>query len=590
MSEQSTSGAPLPLKLTTMMVLKRLWREWIARYKGALLLAFALMVVVSAASSAYPALIRYIFNEMSIGSTALIWQMPPLIIVIASIKGISLYFQIRQVSWLSLRVTTDIQKAMTRHLINADLKMVTAAPAGEYVSRLMNDVLLVREAIIRLSNNLIRDSLMIVIIVGMMIWFDWLLTLIVLVVYPIAMKPIFNIGRNQRKQSADLQEQMADMTSLLSETLHGSRMTRAYTLEDHETARTAKAFDGLFGRILRLILGRARIDPILEVLGGIAVAGVIAIAAWRVADAQMQVGDVIAFITALLMLVQPVRGLGTLNTVVQESVAALNRIFALLDTDREIIDPASPISLTAPKGHLAFEHVSFGYGDKLAIDDVSFNATPGQVVALVGPSGAGKTSIINLIPRLFDVTSGRITLDNIDLRDVALSDLRSNMALVSQDSVLFNDTIANNIRLGRLDASEDDVKAAANAAAAHDFIMAQPDGYDTVVGEGGGRLSGGQRQRISIARAILRDAPVLLLDEATSALDASSEQQIQTALDSLAKGRTTIVVAHRLSTVQNADMLIVMDQGKIVEQGRHQDLMKKDGLYARLCALQHFKA
>ncbi len=588
MSDHTTLGAPAPLNLSTMMVLKRLWRDWIARYKAALVLALGLMVVVSAASSAYPALIRHIFNEMSQSSSDLIWQMPPLIILIASIKGISLYFQVRQVSWLSLRVTTDIQKAMTRHLINADLKMVTAAPAGEYVSRLMNDVLLVREAIIRLSNNLIRDTLLIIIIVGMMIWFDWLLTVIVLVVYPIAMKPIFNIGRNQRKQSADLQEQMADMTSLLSETLHGSRMTRAYTLEDHETHRTAKAFERLFGRILRLILGRARIDPILEVLGGFAVAGVIAVAAWRVVGSQMQVGDVVAFITALLMLVQPVRGLGTLNTVVQESVASLNRIFALLDTDRQINDPPQPKTLTAPKGVLAFNDVSFGYSAQPAISNVSFEATPGQMIALVGPSGAGKTSIINLIPRLFDVTSGSITYDGVDLRDLALNDLRNNMALVSQDAVLFNDTIMNNIRLGRLDASDDEVMVAAKVAAAHDFIMEQPSGYDTIVGEDGGRLSGGQRQRISIARAILRDAPVLLLDEATSALDASSEQQIQKALDGLAKGRTTIVVAHRLSTVQNADMLIVMDQGKIVEQGTHQELMKKDGLYAQLCALQHF--
>ena len=221
---------------------------------------------------------------------------------------------------------------------------------------------------------------------------------------------------------------------------------------------------------------------------------------------------------------------------------------------------------------------------------VNFKASPGQVVALVGPSGAGKTSIINLIPRFFEVNEGSITFDGIDLRDLTLNDLRNNMALVSQDAVLFNDTITNNIRLGRLDASDEDVIAAAKAAAAHDFILEQPNGYDTVVGESGGRLSGGQRQRISIARAILRDAPVLLLDEATSALDASSEQQIQKALDELAQGRTTIVVAHRLSTVQNADMLLVMDQGEIVERGTHQDLMKKDGLYASLCALQHFSA
>ena len=588
MSSNNISGLPEALTLSSFGVVARLWRDWISRYTMALIIAFILMMLVSGSSAAYPALIRYIFNEITVNPSSLIWQMPPLIIGIAMVKGISLYFQVRQVSWLSLRVTTDIQKAMTRHLINADLHLVTSASSGEYISRLMNDVLLVRETIIRLANNLIRDSVMIVILVATLLWLDWILAIVVLVVYPIAMQPIFAIGRRQRKQSASLQEQMAGMTSLLSETLQGSRMTRSYTLEDHETTRTGRAFEGLFERTLRLILGRARIDPILEVVGGFAVAGVIALAAWRVSQGAMQVGDVVAFITALLMLVQPVRALGTLNAIVQEGSAALNRIYALLDVKRQITDPDQPKAITTPKGEIAFDNVSFGYGGQPAISGVSFTAHPGKVIALVGPSGAGKSSIINLIPRLFDIGSGRITYDGVDLRDLRLADLRQNMALVSQDAVLFNDTIANNIKLGRLDASDDDVMAAATSAAAHDFIMDQPQGYDTIVGEGGGRLSGGQRQRISIARAILRDAPVLLLDEATSALDASSEQQIQQALDDLAQGRTTIVVAHRLSTVQNADHLIVMDQGKIVEEGTHQSLMKKDGLYARLCALQHF--
>jgi subfamily B ATP-binding cassette protein MsbA len=351
-----------------------------------------------------------------------------------------------------------------------------------------------------------------------------------------------------------------------------------------------KAFDGLFNRILRLELGRARIDPILEVLGGLAVAGVIAVAGWRVVNGHMQVGDVAGFITALLMLVQPVRGLGTLNAIVEESAAALNRIFALLETSPTISNPEKPQPLPKIKGQVVFDQVSFQYGDVAALSDVSLTAKPGDTLALVGPSGAGKTTVINLLPRLMDRQLGAIQIDGVDIKEFCLDDLRGMMALVSQDAVLFNDTIRNNIRLGRLDATDEEVEAAARDAAAHDFITAQPQGYDTLVGEAGSRLSGGQKQRIAIARAMLKNAPILLLDEATSSLDASSEQQIQEALARLSEGRTTLVVAHRLATVQNADQILVMDGGKIVETGHHASLIKKDGLYAKLCALQHFSA
>ena len=596
-----TNHATISLNLTTRAAIKRLWRDWIASRKVAIVMALMLMALVAATAAAYPVMIRHVFDALGSGDADLIWQIPPLIIALTLIKGLAMYFQVRQVTSLALSITTAIQKAMARHLIHADLAQVLSAPTGEFVSRVMNDVLVVREAIKRLANNLIRDLLTIITMVATMIWFDWLLTIIVLVVYPIAMKPIITIGKRQRKQSSHLQEDMADVTAMMNETLQGSRMVRAFGLEDHETNRTGRAFDGLFSRILKLELGRARIDPILEVLGGLAVAGVIAVAGWRVIAGHMQVGDVAGFITALLMLVQPVRGLGTLNAVVEEAAAALNRIFALLDTSPEITSPeiTSPDKTSSQaittghaitKGEVVFDQVSFHYGDAPALTDVSFTARSGQTLALVGPSGAGKTTVINLLPRLFDRHQGLITIDGVDIQDMMLPDLRSAMALVSQDAVLFNDTIRNNIRLGRLDASDAEVEDAARHAAAYEFIMAQPNGFDTMVGEAGSRLSGGQKQRIAIARAMLKDAPILLLDEATSALDAASEQQIQSALERLSHGRTTLVVAHRLATVQGADQILVMDQGKLVEQGRHAELMAKDGLYAKLCALQHFTA
>lgn len=571
-------------------MLARLWRDWVASHRGGLVTILLLMAVVSASAAAYPALIQRVFDGLGAADPNLAYVIPPVIITITLIKGVAMYFQVRQVTALALTVTTAIQKAMAAHLIRADLAVVTALPAGEFVSRLMNDVQLIREALMRLANNLVRDVLMVFAMVGMMIWFDWLLTLVVLVVYPIAMQPILAIGRRQRKQSGALQEQMAGMTSLLAETLQSSRMVRAYSLEDHEQQRTASGFEKLRDNLFRLALGRARIDPILEVLGGIAVAGVIAIAGWRVATGDMQVGDVAGFITALLMLVQPIRGIGTLNAIVQEAVAALERIFTLLDTAPKITAPAQPVLLEKPKGVLRFDGVSFNYGDTPAIVEVDFEARPGQVIALVGPSGAGKSTVINLVPRFYEASAGVITLDGVAVKDLAPADLRAAIALVSQEQVLFDDSIANNIRLGRLDADDAAVEAAAKAAAAHDFIMEQPEGYATRVGEGGNRLSGGQRQRIAIARAILKDAPVLLLDEATSALDAASEEQIQQALDNLAAGRTTLVVAHRLATVQKADQILVMDQGRIVARGTHAELSQQDGLYARLSALQHFSS
>jgi subfamily B ATP-binding cassette protein MsbA len=423
-----------------------------------------------------------------------------------------------------------------------------------------------------------------------MFWLDWLMAFVVLAVYPLAMQPIIRIGNRQRQASGNLQAHMEDVTSLLAETLQGTRMVKAYQLEDKEISRTRLAFDGLYQRLVGLLTGRAKIDPILEVVGGVAVGGVVALASWRVARGDMQVGDVIAFITTLILLVQPVRAIGTLNAVTNEGLAAAERILTLLDTPRQITDrkDAKPLQITA--GKITFDKVGFSYGNDMvaALQQVHFTAEPGQTVALVGPSGAGKSTIINLLPRFFDVTSGQVRIDDQAISDVTVSSLRRGMALVSQDAILFDDSIAANIRFGKPDASQEELEAAAKGAAAHDFIMALPGGYEAPVGAMGNRLSGGQRQRVSIARALLKDAPILLLDEATAALDSESERQVQDALTRLQAGRTTLVVAHRLATVREADLIVVMDNGRICETGTHDTLLAKKGLYARLCQLQFF--
>ena len=581
--------------LTGKIMLRRLWDGWVRRYLTRLIIAFVLMAIVAGTASAYPLLTKYVFNALADGRAAeVIWMAPPVVIGLALIKGVALFAQTVQVNALALRVTTDLQKDMARNLIEADLAFVTREPAGVFMSRIMNDLNLVREAFVRLANNLVRDILTVIVLIGAMFWLDWVMTIIVLAVYPLAMQPIIRIGNRQRKASGNLQVHMEGVTSLLAETLQGTRMVKAYQLEGNEISRTATAFDGLYARLVGLLTGRAKIDPILEVVGGIAVGGVIALAGWRVANDVMQVGDVIAFVTTLILLVQPIRGIGTLNAVTQEALAAANRILTLLDTKRAITDRPDAKTLVVTDGAIRFDHVSFAYnngGDSkkgTALRDISFDVAAGQTIALVGPSGAGKTTVINLLPRFFDAAAGSISIDGQPIIDVTIDSLRHNIALVSQEAVLFDDTVAANIAFGRSGASHDEIVAAAKSAAAHDFIMELPDGYETQVGAMGNRLSGGQRQRLSIARAMLKDAPILLLDEATAALDAESEKQVQDALARLQAGRTTLVVAHRLATIRDADQIIVMEDGAISEQGRHNALIKADGLYSRLCALQFF--
>ena len=570
----------------TKQIIARLWAEWIAHYKGRIVFALLLMVIVAATSSAYPALISEVFNRLQDEAFSSLYIVPFAIIALSFIRAISMYLQVLTVNKLALRVTTDIQKKMITHLIDADLGWLTAEPAGSFISRIMNDLNIVREALVRLANNLVRDVLTIIAMVGTMIWFDWLLTILVLAVYPLAMRPIIRIGVAQRKASGNLQEHLEDVTSLLGETIGGARMVKAFQLEDIEKKRNASAFEALFTKLVNLLAGRAKIDPILEALGGVAVAGVIALASYQVAQGSMQIGDVIGFITALLLLVQPVRALGTLNAVTQEAAAAGRRIFGLLDTQNHITDKKGARNLKASKASLSFDKVSLSIGEAQLLDEVSFEAQSGKTIALVGPSGAGKTSLINLVPRFLDVSGGAIRINGQDVRDMTIKSVRDHIALVSQEAVIFDDTVAANIAFGKQGASREQIIQAAKDSAAHAFIMELEDGYDTVLGTAGNRLSGGQKQRLAIARALLKDAPILLLDEATSALDAEAEKQVQEALETLSKGRTCLVIAHRLSTIKGADNIIVLEKGVIKEQGTHKALLAKEGLYARLCALQ----
>ena len=576
----------------TFEVIQEIWKGFAKPFTGLFAFAIFLMVIVAVSGAVYPAIIQQVFNHLAGEETIFQYNfltlVPLSIICIALIKAVAMYLQIITVNRFAQSIATAMQTKMMSHLINADLGVITQHSSGVFISRIMNDVNLIKEAVVRLSNNLIRDSLTILVMIGMLFWFDFWLSVLVLAIYPIAFQPILRIGRKQRGHAKRLQITMEEMTSVISEIIGGSRMIKAFELEDTQKFRASQSFDKLKSAYLSLLSGRARIDPVLEVLGGIAIAGVVGVASWRVSNGEMLVGDVLGFITALLMLVQPVRALGTLNAVTQEGVSAANRALELLATEPDIQSDKNAIDLNAEKAEIEFSNVSFSYDTAPILQDITFTIKAGETVALVGESGAGKTTIMNLIPRFFDSDKGIISINKLNIKQISIHSLRAHIALISQDSILFDDTVMANIGFGKPDARERDIIEAARKAAADGFITALPQGYHTNVGPQGNLLSGGQRQRIAIARAILKDAPILLMDEATSALDAQSEQLVQDALEQSKQGRTSLIIAHRLATIKSADRIYVMASGKIIETGTHESLLEQKGAYAKMISLQQF--
>ncbi|GAA6155483.1 ABC transporter ATP-binding protein [Pyruvatibacter sp. HU-CL02332] len=566
----------------------RVWRMWMAPQKKRVFGALILMVLVAATTSVYPLLIQQTL-DMANERNPDVFFVPLLVVGVVVIKSLSLYFQTVVTSSIVLRVLQKMQIAMFNRLLTSDLARLNREATGRYLSRFTNDVSVVREGLMRVLTNAVRDLLTLIGVAAAMIYMDWLLAIVVLVILPLAAVPISALGKRMRKVSADAQAYLGDMTALLNESLSGARMVKTYGLEDYERERSGTFFEGLYGWTMKLVRGRARVDPTMEILGGIAIAGVLSFSVWRIFEGAGTVGDFTGFVAALAIMAPSARALGTLHVVFQESMAAVQRVFSLLDEEPSIQDHADAKPLEVREGKVSFKGVGFKYDEGApALMDFSLDVAPGTTVALVGPSGAGKTTVINLIPRLYDATSGSVSIDGQDVKQVTLASLRKEMAIVSQDVTMFNDSVRANIAFGRLDASDEEIRAAAKVAAADDFIEAMPEGYDTVVGDRGVKLSGGQRQRIALARAVLRDAPILLLDEATSALDAESERKVQDALEVLRKGRTTIVIAHRLATVREADMICVMEKGRVVELGSHDELVAADKLYARLCKMQYF--
>ena len=578
-------AGPLPLRDrrdSTRALLARLWREDLRQHRSRLLLVLVLTAVMAGTTALYPVVIDHAFQMFTDRDKRILYQIPALVVAVTALKAAAQYFQNVQVQQMVLMTIRSLQTRMFAHLVRADLARLEREAPAQLAARFTTDAATVREALTRVVNGA-ADVITVIGLVGSMIYLDWLLSLIAAALYPLAALPIEKIGRRIRRASGGMQERVGETATLLNESFAQARTVRAYRLEEAESRRADAAFILLYKALLRMTKSRSRVDPVLEVLGGAAVALVIGFEGWRAAVSDHTLGNFTGFVAALLIASRPLRALGSLNAALQEGLAGLVRVFAVIDEKPLIVDAPDAVALPPGPGHVVFDQVRFVYPDgRVALSGLSFEALSGQTVALVGPSGGGKSTALSLIPRLHDVTAGSVRIDGSDVRSVTLTSLRDAIAYVGQDTLLFDDTVAANIRMGRPDADDAAVEAAARAAAAADFIAALPDGYATRVGTGGRLLSGGQRQRITLARALLRDPRILLLDEATSALDTENEAAVQLALSHLRKGRTTIVIAHRLSTVRDADLVVALADGRAVEQGTHAGLMEADGLYARL--------
>ena len=573
---------------TTYALVKRLLKESVRPYLKWIGFALVAMVFVAGATAASAWLMKPVINDVFVAKNKeFLLPISIAVLVTFAIKGIANYVQSVIMHFVGQRIITDTQHRLYGHLTRMDLGFFHQTPTGSLISRFTVDINMMRAAVSNALTGIGKDFLTLIFLVGVMFIQDLYLAVIAFVVFPVAILPIVKLGRRIRKVTVSMQEEQGQFTTILEQSIQGARVVKAYGMEEYEKGRFRKIAERVFQLVFKSLRIRSMASPIMETLGGIAVALVIFYGGFRVIEESMNPGAFFSFITALLLAYEPMKRLANLNASLQEGLASAQRLFGLLDTKPNIIDKLDAATLKIKGGNIVLNQVNFSYTPKHpVINGVSLSVPAGKLVALVGPSGAGKSTILNLIPRFYEVDSGIIKIDGIDVRDATLDSLRGNIALVSQEIILFDDTIRANIAYGRPDASEKEITQAAKNAAAHEFIEAMSNGYDTYVGERGTKVSGGQRQRLAIARAMLKNAPILLLDEATSSLDAESEREVQAALMELMKGRTTLVIAHRLSTVIEADLIHVIDNGKLVESGNHPELLSKNGTYARLYALQ----
>ena len=572
-----------------MPIYKRLLK-YLRPYIGKLAVAGACMfgVAILTASLAYlvkPAL-DDIFFEKNLNMLMLI---PVVVASVYIVKGFCDFGQYYLMAFVGQSIIRDLRKDMFCKLEDMSVGFFVKHSTGELLSRMNNDVSMVQGALTSAITGVVRDTLTVISLIVVVFIRDSTLALIAMVVFPLAIYPLLNFGRRLKRYSRRMLVSLEDITERLNETITGIRIVKAFAMEDYERNRFSEVNENLFNAFMRRFKVRAMSNPVMETIGGFGVCAIVTYGGFQVINGESTQGTFFSFMAALIMLYEPIKRISDVNNTVQEGLSAGERIFALMDTEPDVKDLPRSYPLGEISGKVELKNVTFAYDSNPVIHDISLVVNPGEAIAVVGESGVGKSTLLDLVPRFYDPSGGSIEIDGIDVRSVTQRSLREKIGIVTQQTILFDDTIRNNIAYGRPDLSIDLVISAAKAAHAHDFIIAQPDGYDSLIGENGIKLSGGERQRLAIARALLKNPPILILDEATSNLDSDSEKTVQAALEVLMKGRATLIVAHRLSTIQNVNRVYVMAQGRIVEQGSPAELLELNGEFARLYNLQFSK-
>ncbi len=553
-----------------------------------LFLAMVCMLVMAAATSATAFLVKPVLDDIFLNKDTMMLKIIPLaVILIYLLRGLATYGQDYLMNYVGESIIRRLRDDLYSHIQDLPIAFFHKEKTGVLMSRVTGDVGIVKTMVSTAVTSSLKDCFTIVGLTSVIFYRDWKMALFAFVILPLAFYPIVEFGRRVRRISTGWQEAVGDLNSFLHETFAGNKIVKAFGMEQYEKERFYERTLGLFKLEMKAVIARSLSSPIMEFLGGLGIAFIIWYGGSKVLAGTSTAGTFFSFMAAVLMLYDPIKKLSGLNNAVQQGLAAVDRIFDVMETKSEIKEPKNPVVLKRGPHRVAFENVFFKYEEDIILKDINLDVQAGEILALVGMSGGGKTSLVNLLPRFYDVTEGAILIDGDDIRKASISSLRDQMAIVTQEPILFNDSVRNNIAYGNYRASDEEIQRAAKAAYAYDFIQSFPGKFDTNIGELGARLSGGEKQRICIARALLKDAPILILDEATSSLDAESEMLVQKALENLMKGRTTFVIAHRLSTIDYADRIIVVVNGQVVEEGTQAELIARQGEFFKLYQMQN---